>query len=166
VVEESQEMSGRPECPADNPVERIAIVNGPSLNLLGMREVSIYGDIDLGGIEKRVRDRAIELNVPVEFFQSNHEGELIDYLQATAGRISGIILNPAGLTHTSVSLRDCLLAVSIPFVEVHISNIFSRETFRSKSLISDISVGLVCGLGWYGYVLALEGLVNYLRGWQ
>ena len=143
--------------------ERIAVVNGPVLNLLGMRETSVYGEIDLTGIEKRLGERARELGVEIEFFQSNHEGAILDYLQAMIGRVSGIVLNPAGLTHTSVALRDALLATSVPFVEVHISNIFSRETFRSKSLTADISSGLITGMGWYGYVLALEGLVQLLE---
>jgi len=155
VAQEPQKVGGERE--------RIAVVNGPVLNLLGMRETSVYGEIDLTGIEKRLGERARELGVEIEFFQSNHEGAILDYLQAMIGRVSGIVLNPAGLTHTSVALRDALLATSVPFVEVHISNIFSRETFRSKSLTADISSGLITGMGWYGYVLALEGLVQLLE---
>ncbi len=141
---------------------KIAVVNGPLLNLLGMREPSIYGSVDLKGIEKNLAYRAERLGVMVEFFQSNHEGDIIDHIQSLAGRIAGMLLNPGGLTHTSVSLRDAMLAVSIPFVEVHISNIFSREAFRAKSLTADIAVGFVCGLGSAGYLLALEGIVDYL----
>lgn len=143
--------------------EKIAVVNGPVLNLLGRREPSIYGEIDLKGLEKRIEDRATDLGVRVEFFQSNHEGEILDYLQSAPGKVSGIILNPGGLTHTSVSLRDSLLAVDIPFIEVHLSNLFDRENFRAKSLTSDISAGFISGLGWFGYILALEGIVEFLK---
>ncbi len=143
--------------------EKIAVVNGPVLNLLGTREPFIYGDIDLKGLEKRIEERAAELGVQVEFFQSNHEGAILDYLQSLVGKVSGIILNPGGLTHTSVTLRDSLLAIDIPFVEIHLSNIFDREYFRTKSLISDISVGFISGLGWFGYILALEGILEFLK---
>lgn len=143
--------------------EKIAVVNGPVLNLLGTREPCIYGDIDLKGLEKRIEERAAELGVQVEFFQSNHEGAILDYLQSLMGKVSGIILNPGGLTHTSVTLRDSLLAIDIPFVEIHLSNIFDREYFRAKSLISDISVGFISGLGWFGYILALEGILEFLK---
>lgn len=143
--------------------EIIAVVNGPVLNLLGTREPAVYGPVDLKGLEKRIEERAAELDVRVEFFQSNHEGELLDYLQSIQGRASGIILNPGGLTHTSVSLRDSLLAIEIPFIEVHLSNIFNRESFRVKSLTSDISSGFISGLGWFGYILALEGIVEVLK---
>lgn len=143
--------------------EKIAVINGPVLNLLGTREPCIYGDIDLKGLEKRIEERAAELGVQVEFFQSNHEGAILDYLQSLMGKVSGIILNPGGLTHTSVTLRDSLLAIDIPFVEIHLSNIFDREYFRAKSLISDISVGFISGLGWFGYILALEGILEFLK---
>jgi 3-dehydroquinate dehydratase-2 len=143
--------------------EIIAVVNGPVLNLLGTREPCIYGDIDLKGLEKRIEERAADLGVQVEFFQSNHEGAILDYLQSLMGKVSGIILNPGGLTHTSVTLRDSLLAIDIPFIEIHLSNIFDREYFRAKSLISDISVGFISGLGWFGYILALEGILEFLK---
>jgi 3-dehydroquinate dehydratase-2 len=163
VVEEHQEMSQVHDEKSNPHPVKIAVVNGPVLNLLGIREPSIYGEIDLKGIEKRIEDRARDHEVEVEFFQSNHEGEILDFLHSLKGRVSGIILNPGGMTHTSVSLRDSLLALSIPFVEVHISNIFSREAFRAKSLVSDISAGHICGMGWFGYILALEGLVEHLK---
>jgi 3-dehydroquinate dehydratase-2 len=139
---------------------RIAVVNGPTLNLLGVRETSLYGDQDLKGIEDRIRQKAESLGVEVEFFQSNHEGEIIDYIHSLRGRVSGIVLNPAGLAHSSVSLRDALLAVGIPFVEVHITNIFSREEFRRISLTADIARGFISGLGGLGYLLALESLLE------
>ena len=142
--------------------EIIAVVNGPLLDLLGSREPAVYGRVGLGEIEKRLEERASELGVAVDFFQSNHEGEILDYLQSLAGRVSGIVLNAGGLTHTSICLRDALRAIEIPFIEVHISNIFSREAFRAESLTSDLSSGFICGLGWYGYVLALEGIVELL----
>jgi len=162
MAEKPQEMIDGEEDNSSRPHRTVAVVNGPVLNFLGIREPSIYGSVDLKGIEKRVEEKARELNIRVEFFQSNHEGEILDYLQSAVGRISGLILNPGGLTHTSVCLRDALLTIDVPFIEVHITNIYSREAFRAKSLISDIANGFVGGFGWFGYILALEGLAERL----
>lgn len=144
---------------------KILVINGPNLNLLGRRESSIYGETTLAGIEAMLRERAATLGAEVAFFQSNDEGALIDRIQAApAEGIEGLIINPGGYTHTSVALRDALLAVAIPFVEVHISNVARREAFRQTSYFSDIALGTISGLGPCGYVLALEGLLRCRQG--
>jgi 3-dehydroquinate dehydratase-2 len=141
----------------------IAVVNGPNLNLLGTREPELYGRTTLAEIEQQVRVAADRLGATVEWIQSNHEGALVDAVQALAGRADGALVNAAALTHTSLALRDALLAVRLPFIEVHLSNIFAREPARRESLFADIAVGVVTGLGARGYVLALEALVERLR---
>lgn len=136
---------------------RILILHGPNLNLLGTREPEIYGTESLERINERLKDVAKRYGASIEVFQSNHEGELIERLHsARKQRISWIIVNPAGLTHTSVALRDAFASVNIPFIEVHLSNIYSREPFRHHSYFSDLAVGVVCGLGSRGYEFALE----------
>ncbi len=140
--------------------QRFLLLNGPNLNLLGTREPEIYGRETLADIERRLSALAATLGVTLECFQSNHEGELIDRVQnAGKQRVSGIIINPAALTHTSVGLRDALAAVAIPFVEVHLSNIHAREPFRRTSYFSDLARGVICGLGSQGYELALKALL-------
>ena len=136
----------------------IVIMNGPNLNRLGMREPEIYGRETLDELNARIRTRADQLGVAVEFFQSNHEGALIDRLHAAADAAAGVILNPGGLAHTSVALRDAVASISIPVVEVHLSNIFARERFRHRSVLSGACVGVISGLGAVGYILALEFL--------
>ncbi len=136
---------------------RILVLHGPNLNLLGAREPDIYGRTTLADIHGAMESRAKAQAVVVESFQSNHEGQLIDRVQAAAAEGVGyIIINPAGYTHTSVALRDALAAVAIPFVEVHLSNIHAREPFRTHSYFSDKAVGVICGLGAQGYMAALE----------
>ncbi len=137
----------------------ILVVNGPNLNLLGRREPAVYGAATLADVERAVRERAAELGAEVDFFQSNSEGGLIDYLQARAPQAAGVILNGGGYTHTSVALRDCIAALSVPVVEVHISNIHAREEFRRTSLTAPVARGIISGLGPRGYVLALDYLV-------
>ena len=142
---------------------RIAVLNGPNLNLLGQREPALYGTASLADIEADVRQAAQRLGVELSWFQSNHEGALVDAVQALAGRADGAVINPAGYGHTSVALRDALLAVAVPFVEVHLTNVHRREEFRRRGLLTDVAVGTVTGLGPAGYRLALEGLVAVLR---
>ena len=138
---------------------KVMIINGPNLNMLGIREKSIYGSTTLTGIEDLVKQRALELDVETDFFQSNHEGEIINKIQSALPLgTNGIIMNPGGYTHTSVAIRDALLSVKIPFIEVHISNLSAREPFRQRSMFSDIAAGTITGLGPLGYVLALEAI--------
>ena len=138
---------------------RYLLVNGPNLNTLGTREPQIYGHDTLADVVSRVTQRAGELGVEIDAFQSNHEGAIIDYLQANTGKADGLMINPGGLAHTSLVLRDAITACQIPTVEVHISNIHSREPFRHESILTAVCRGMVTGLGWRGYVYALEYLV-------
>ncbi len=141
----------------------LLIINGPNLNLVGKREPSIYGSQTLEDIQEELLTLANELDANLKFFQSNSEGEMIDCIQNSVGSIDGILINAGAYTHTSIALRDALLGVAIPYVEVHLSNIYSREEFRHKSFLSDKALGLVCGFGASGYHLALEGIVSYLK---
>jgi len=143
---------------------KIAVIHGPNLNLLGIREPSIYGSTTLKDINDMLFNKALVLGVEVEFFQSNIEGEIVDYIQLLPERgFDGIVINPAAYTHTSLAIRDALLAVKLPFVEVHLSNVFSREDFRHKSFLSDIAEGVISGLKEKGYVYALDYLVTALK---
>jgi 3-dehydroquinate dehydratase-2 len=142
---------------------KILIVNGPNLNLLGGREPGIYGSETLEWINDALLVTASGLGVALEFFQSNSEGELVDAIQGAAGAFDGIIINPAAYTHTSIAIRDAISAVAIPTVEVHLSNIHSREEFRHKSFIAPVAIGQIAGFGSAGYKLALEGLAGYLK---
>jgi 3-dehydroquinate dehydratase-2 len=137
---------------------RYLLVNGPNLNTLGTREPHIYGHDTLSDVVARVAARAGELGVEIEAFQSNHEGAIIDYLQANTGKADGMLINPGGLAHTSVVLRDAITACQIPTVEVHISNVHSREPFRHESILTAVCRGMITGLGWRGYIYALEYL--------
>jgi len=141
---------------------RIAVLNGPNLNLLGIREPSIYGHETLEDVERRLREVASDLKVEMEFAQHNGEGALIDAVQAMRGRVDGALVNAGAYSHTSLALRDALVAIEVPFVEVHISNIYAREPERRHSTLASVAVGLVCGLGVFGYELALRGLVARL----
>ena len=138
---------------------KILVMNGPNLNLLGLREKAIYGTATLQDIDDLVRKKAFSIGAEVVFYQSNHEGELIDKIHAALkDGISGIIINPGGYTHTSVALRDALLSVGIPFIEVHLSNVAAREPFRQVNFFSDVASGTISGLGPMGYVLGVEAL--------
>jgi 3-dehydroquinate dehydratase II len=139
---------------------RFLLVNGPNLNTLGTREPQIYGTDTLADVVARVQQRATELKVDLDAFQSNHEGAIIDYLQANTGKADGMLINPGGLAHTSLVLRDAITACQIPTVEVHISNIHAREPFRHESMLTAVCRGMITGLGWSGYVYALEYLVE------
>ena len=141
----------------------LLLVNGPNLNLVGKREPSVYGSQTLKDIQEDLLIFSRELDVKLNFFQSNSEGEMIDCIQNSVGLIDGILINAGAYTHTSIALRDALLGVAIPYVEVHLSNIYSREEFRHKSFLSDKALGLVCGFGANSYQLALEGMVFYLK---
>jgi 3-dehydroquinate dehydratase-2 len=142
---------------------RIAVLNGPNLNLLGQREPEIYGHTSLADIERMVRQAAEGLGAEIEWLQTNHEGALVDAVQGLRGRVDGALINAAALTHSSLALRDALLAVRVPFVELHLSNIFARETERRHSMIADLALGMVTGFGAQSYVLALQALVGRLR---
>lgn len=141
---------------------RIAVLNGPNLNLLGTREPEIYGHETLADIEQRLRAVAAELRVEVEFAQHNGEGQLIDAVHAMRGRVQGALVNAGAYAHTSLALRDALVGVSLPFVEVHLTNIYAREPERRTSVLAGAAVAVVCGFGAPGYELALRGLVARL----
>lgn len=142
---------------------KIIILNGPNLNMLGRREQAYYGVKTLDDIAELVEDRARQLEVETEFFQSNHEGALVDYLQRLTPDVAGIIVNAGALTHYGLSLRDALIDARLPIVEVHLSNIHAREEFRRRSVIADIAQGQIAGLGWQGYIFALEYLASHLN---
>jgi 3-dehydroquinate dehydratase-2 len=149
---------------ATMPAKKILLLNGPNLNLLGTREPQIYGTETLSDIESRCVAQASASGATLSFFQTNHEGALIDRIHAA--RIEGvdaIVINPAAFTHYSIALRDALLGVNIPFVEIHISNVHAREEWRNKSWLSDKAVGVICGLGTYGYKAAVEFCLEHLK---
>jgi 3-dehydroquinate dehydratase-2 len=141
---------------------KLAVLNGPNLNLLGTREPEIYGTTTLADIESRLRGVARELGVDVAFTQTNHEGALIDAIQGLRGTADGVIINAGAYSHTSLAVRDALSAVAIPYVEVHLSNIFAREPERRHSALASGATAVLCGFGAYGYELALRGLVARL----
>jgi 3-dehydroquinate dehydratase-2 len=142
---------------------RISVLNGPNLNLLGQREPEVYGRTTLSEIEAMVREAARGLGAEIDWFQTNHEGALVDAVQALKGHADGALINAAALTHSSLALRDALLAVQVPFVELHLSNIFAREPARRHSMIADLALGMVTGFGAQSYLLALQALVGRLR---
>ena len=142
---------------------RILIINGPNLNNLGKRDAGLYGSITLADVEERIAARAEQFGVEAAFFQSNHEGAIVDWIQAESDDASGIIINAGALTQVGYSILDALLDSKLPVVEVHISNIHAREEFRRNSVIAPYAVGQVAGLGWRGYVYALESLVAHVE---
>ena len=141
---------------------RTLVINGPNLNMLGQREPSHYGVQTLADVEEAMRERArdLDLELDLEFFQSNHEGEIIDFIQAAAPDADAIIVNAGALTHYGLSLRDALIDSRLPIVEVHLSNIHAREEYRRRSVVADIAIGQIAGLGWRGYLYALEYLAS------
>ena len=141
---------------------RIAVLNGPNLNLLGEREPEIYGRTSLADIERATKERARALGIELTWIQTNHEGEFVEAVQGLKARVDGAVINAAAFTHTSLAVRDALLAVRVPFVEVHLSNIFAREPERRRSLLADLAVGVVTGFGADSYRLGFEALARYL----
>ncbi len=139
---------------------RYLVLHGPNLNLLGKREPAVYGTLTLEEINNAIACLAAELGCCVEFLQSNAEGELIDAIQAAAGIFDGIVINPAAYTHTSVAIRDALASVGLPFVEVHLSNVYRREEFRHKSLTAPLALGQICGFGVQSYLLGLRAIMT------
>lgn len=142
----------------------VAVLNGPNLNLLGSREPEVYGRTTLAELERQVRTEAARLEIGVSWMQTNHEGAFVEAVQALRGHADGALVNAAAFTHTSLAIRDAFLAVQVPFVEVHLSNIFSREPERRHSRLADLALGIVAGFGPTGYLLGLQALVGKLRG--
>jgi 3-dehydroquinate dehydratase II len=140
--------------------KKVLILHGPNLNLLGQREVNIYGRDTLEDINKKISLESAKLGLDCEFYQSNHEGNLIDKIQKATDEYDGIIINPGAFTHYSYAIRDAIASIRIPSIEVHLSNIYSRDEFRSKSVIAPVCVGQIAGFGQNGYVLALSALIN------
>ncbi len=140
-------------------MRHILVMNGPNLNLLGVREPGIYGDVSLEAIRTRLEREAQALDAQVEFYQSNHEGDLVDCLHAHMGRVDGVILNAGAYTHTSVALRDAITATRLRVIEVHLSNVHAREEFRHHSYLAPVCRGVICGFGWKSYLLALQALL-------
>jgi len=143
--------------------KKILIINGPNLNLLGEREETKYGKVTLEEVKKNCEFHAKSINVEIHFYQSNIEGEIVEMIQKAKGNYNGIIINAAGYTHTSVAILDALLAVKLPTVEVHITNIYNREEFRKKSLISKAANGIICGFGINGYIMALDSMKEIIN---
>ncbi len=144
-------------------MKKVLIINGPNLNLLGKREQEIYGKLSYEELNKNLASHAGKIGVELEIYQSNHEGEIVDRIQAAKNAADFIIINAGALTHTSIGIRDSLAAVSIPFIEVHLSNIFKREEFRRHSYLTDLAEGIIAGLGPMVYFLALDAAVSILK---
>jgi 3-dehydroquinate dehydratase-2 len=149
---------------AEDQTPTVFILNGPNLNMLGTRQPEVYGRETLADIEAACRKHGAGLGVKVEFRQSNHEGVLVDWIQDARATAAGVIINAGAYTHTSVAILDALLAVGVPVVEVHLSNIHQREDFRHHSYVSKAAKGMICGFGSHGYILALEALARLIRG--
>jgi len=142
--------------------KKILVIHGPNLNMLGRREPDQYGSRTLKEINQELKAKAAELGVRLSDYQSNHEGDIVECIQKAAGQVDGLIINPAAFTHTSVAIRDALLLLDAPILEVHISNIYKREAFRHHSYVADIATGQISGLGPIGYLLALEAMVGLI----
>jgi len=145
-------------------MSKIVVIHGPNLNMLGIREPAIYGADTLASIEKRLTELAKSLDIQVEFYQSNHEGAIIDRIQACYGAVDGIVINPGAFTHYSYGIRDAFSSISVPFVEIHLSNIHKREEFRQNSVTASIAVGQISGFGAYSYELGLLAIHRHVQG--
>jgi 3-dehydroquinate dehydratase II len=141
----------------------ILVLNGPNLNLLGVREPETYGRDTLADIEEACLERAAELDLTVDFRQSNHEGQLVDWIQEARETADGIVLNPGAYTHTSIAILDALRAADLPIIEVHLSNIHRRESYRRRSYVSEAAQGIICGFGGHGYLLALDAMARLIK---
>lgn len=152
--------------PPDSPprTPSVLVLNGPNLNLLGTRQPEVYGTTTLSDIERDCRATAESLGLDIDFRQSNSEGQLIDWIHAARGTFDGIILNAGAYTHTSIAIMDAISSVELPVIEVHLSNIHRREPFRHHSYISKVAVGMICGFGAFGYLMALDAISNHLAG--
>ena len=142
---------------------KVLVIHGPNLNMLGKREPEVYGTATLKTINSSLDELGKKLGLLIETFQSNHEGAIVEKIQEAAGKQNGLIINPAALTHTSIAIRDALLLLDIPVIEVHLSNIYKREPFRHKSMISDVATAQITGLGTQGYTMALEALAGMIH---
>jgi 3-dehydroquinate dehydratase II len=145
---------------------KILVLNGPNLNLLGIREPGVYGNVGLDEINQRISEYGLKLGVEVKCQQSNHEGVMIDALHDARSWAAGVVINPGGYTHTSVALRDAIAGIGIPVVEVHLSNVYAREEFRHKSLVSAVCRGKISGFGWRSYLLGLQALIDVVKNDQ
>lgn len=141
----------------------VLILNGPNLNMLGLREPKIYGRETLADVEKLCRTEGARLGLAVDFRQSNHEGELVTWIQQGRGKAAGLVLNAGAYTHTSVAIADAIAAAELPTIEVHLSNVYRREAFRHRSFVSALAVGVICGFGPQGYVFALQALARQIK---
>ncbi|MDR1522747.1 MAG: type II 3-dehydroquinate dehydratase [Endomicrobium sp.] len=144
-------------------MKKVLVLNGPNINILGVREPTLYGNATISNIEQQLKALAKELNLEIELFQSNHEGKIIDKIQNSLNDTSGIIINPAAFTHTSIAIRDALSCLEVPIIEVHISNIYKREEFRHKSYIAPITAGQIIGFGIDGYLFALKKIKSLIE---
>lgn len=148
---------------AEHNKPKILVIHGPNLNMLGKREPEIYGKETLDDINNTIAGKGSDIGLEIECFQSNHEGAIVEKIQTAMGKVSGLIINPAAFTHTSIAIRDAVLLLDMPVIEVHLSNIYKRESFRHKSMLSDVVTGQIAGLGVIGYLLALEAISNMVR---
>ncbi len=144
-------------------MNKILVLHGPNLNLLGTREPDVYGSLSLDEINTHLVDKGMQLGVGVRTFQSNNEGALIDVLHDARSWAAGVVFNPGAYTHTSVALRDAVVGIEIPVIEVHLSNVYAREEFRHKSLLAPVCVGMITGFGWRSYLLGLQALIGFIQ---